>query len=267
MNNYYIKPGTKIKLSDFDPEDKSQFSENKQEAEQRMIEFGQELDKLQDVLYAQHLHKVLIVFQALDTGGKDGVIRSVFSGINPEGVHIANFKIPTSEELDHDFLWRVHSQVPGKGELVVFNRSHYEDVLVVRVHNLITKPVWQERYTQINNFEKMLVDEGTTVLKFYLNITKDEQKKRLQARLDNPDKNWKFNSADLDERAFWDNYMDAYQEAISETSTDWAPWYVIPSNHNWYRNLCVISIIVKTLDDLKMKYPDPLPGLDKIVIK
>jgi PPK2 family polyphosphate:nucleotide phosphotransferase len=267
MNQYCIKPGSKFVLANFDPEDKSQFAEDKQEAEKKMVELGQKLDKLQEVLYAEHKHKILIVLQALDTGGKDGVIRSVFSGINPQGVHIASFKVPTPEEMDHDFLWRIHSQVPGKGELVVFNRSHYEDVLVVRVHNLITEAVWKDRYIQINNFEKMLVEEGTTILKFYLNITKDTQKERLQARLDDPEKNWKFNPADLKERSFWDDYMKAYQDAINETSTEWAPWYVIPSNHNWYRNYCVFSIIVKTLEDLNMHFPAPIPGLDKIVIE
>jgi PPK2 family polyphosphate:nucleotide phosphotransferase len=267
MNQYLIKPGSKILLANFDPEDKSQFAGNKQEAETKMVDLGQKLDKLQELLYAEHKHKILIVLQALDTGGKDGVIRSVLSGINPQGVHIASFKVPTPEEMDHDFLWRIHSQVPGKGELVVFNRSHYEDVLVVRVHNLITEVVWKDRYIQINNFEKMLVEEGTTILKFYLNITKDTQKERLQARLDDPEKNWKFNPADLKERGFWDDYMKAYQDAINETSTEWAPWYVIPSNHNWYRNFCVLSIVVKTLEDLKMQYPAPIPGLDKIVIE
>jgi len=267
MDKYRVKPGHKIKLSDYDPEDKSQFSGGKKEAESRLAELVQKLDELQEVLYAEHKHKLLVVLQALDTGGKDGTIRAVFSGINPQGVHVASFKVPTAEELDHDFLWRVHSQVPGKGELVIFNRSHYEDVLAVRVHKLVPEDVWRQRYTEINNFEQMLAEEGAAILKFYLNLTRDEQKKRLQERLDDPKKRWKFNPADLKERALWDDYTSAYQDAISETSTEWAPWYVIPANHNWYRNLAVASVIVQALEDLKLKYPEPAEDLDKIVIQ
>ena len=267
MNTYRVKAGHKIKLSDYDPEDTSQFSGGKAEAKPRLAKLVQKLDELQELLYAEHKHQVLIVLQALDTGGKDGTIRAVFSGVNPQGVHVASFKVPTPEELDHDFLWRIHSQVPGKGEIVIFNRSHYEDVLVVRVHNLVTEGMWRRRYAQINSFEKMLVEEGTTILKFYLHVTKDEQKERLQERLDDPRKRWKFNPADLKERALWDDYVRAYQEAISETSTRWAPWYVIPANHNWYRNLTMASIIVRALEDLKCKYPEPVEDLDKIVIE
>ena len=267
MNQYLVQPGHKFRPSDYDPEDKSQFPQNKNQGALRLAELTLKLDELQQLLYAEHKHKILVVLQALDTGGKDGVIRSIFSGVNPQGVHIASFKAPTPVESDHDFLWRIHPQVPGNGELVVFNRSYYEDVLVVRVHELVPESVWRGRYDTINNFEKLLVEEGTTILKFYLNITKDKQRERLQTRLDDPKKNWKFNPADLKERVFWDDYIQAYQDAINETSTELAPWYVIPSNHNWYRNLCVGSIMVKALEDLKMKYPDPAPGLDKIVIK
>jgi PPK2 family polyphosphate:nucleotide phosphotransferase len=267
MDKYRVKPGRKIKLSDYDPEDKGQFSGGKKKAEPRLAELIQKLDELQEVLYAEHKHKILIVFQALDTGGKDGTIRAVFSGINPQGVQVASFKVPTAEELDHDFLWRVHSQVPGKGELVIFNRSHYEDVLVVRVHHLVPEDVWRQRYTEINNFERMLAEEGTTILKFYLNVSRDEQKKRLQERLDDPKKRWKFNPGDLKERALWDDYISAYQDAINETNTKWAPWYVIPANRNWYRNLAVASVIVQALEDLKLKYPEPAEDFDKIVIQ
>jgi PPK2 family polyphosphate:nucleotide phosphotransferase len=209
----------------------------------------------------------LVVLQALDAGGKDGTIRSTLSGINPQGVHIASFKVPTEQERDHDYLWRIHQLVPGKGELVVFNRSHYEDVLVVRVHNLVTKDMWSQRYAQINHFEQMLAEEGATLLKFYLNVSKDEQKQRLQERLDDPSKNWKFNPGDLKERALWDDYINAYEDVLNNTSTSWAPWYVIPANHNWYRNLCVTSILVKTLEDLKMNYPAPTVDLSNIVIE
>lgn len=267
MDAYRVKPGHEIKLSEYDPDDQSRFSGGKPEAEPRLAELTQKLDELQEVLYAEHKHKLLIILQALDTGGKDGTTRAVFDGINPQGVRVASFKVPTSEEQDHDFLWRIHSQVPGKGEIAIFNRSHYEDVLVVRVHKLIPEAVWQQRYLAINNFEQMLAQEGTTILKFYLNISKSEQKRRLQERLDDPQKHWKFNPADLKERALWDDYTSAYQEAINATSTAWAPWYVIPANHNWYRDLAVASVIVQALEDLKLKYPEPAENLDKIVIQ
>lgn len=267
MDKYRVKSGHKIVLSDHDPEDKTQFSGGKKDAKARLEELYQKLGELQEVLYAEHKHKVLVVLQALDTGGKDGTIRAVFSGVNPQGVHVASFKVPTPEELDHDFLWRVHAQVPGKGELVIFNRSHYEDVLVVRVHNLVPEDVWRKRYAEIRNFERMLAEEGTTILKFYLNISMDEQKKRLQERLDDPKKRWKFNVGDLKERALWDDYTSAYQDAINETSTKWAPWYVIPANNNWYRNLAVASVIVQALEGLNLQYPEPAEALDKIVIE
>jgi PPK2 family polyphosphate:nucleotide phosphotransferase len=266
MDKYRVKPGEKIRLKDFDPNDTSQFSNGKPAGLARMAELTKSLDELQEVLYAEHKHKILVVLQALDAGGKDGTIRSVLSGINPQGVHISSFKVPTEQERDHDYLWRIHQQVPAKGELVVFNRSHYEDVLVVRVHNLVSKDIWSQRYAQISSFEQMLAEEGTTILKFYLNVSKDEQKQRLQERLDDPSKNWKFNPGDLKERALWDDYINAYEDAFQKTSTAWAPWYVIPANHNWYRNLCVASILVQTLEDLKMKYPAPAADLSNIVI-
>ena len=267
MEKYRIKAGEKIKLKDYDPEDISQFSDGKPAGLEKLTELTQKLDKLQEVLYAEHSHKVLVILQARDAAGKDGTIRSVFSGVNPQGVHIQSFKVPTELERDHDYLWRAHQQVPGKGELVVFNRSHYEDILVVRVHSLVSKEILGKRYGQIKDFEKMLADEGTTIIKFYLNISKEEQKQRLQDRIDDPAKNWKFNPGDLKERALWDDYTSAYEDAFIETSTPWAPWYVIPANHNWYRNLCVASILVKTLEGLNMKYPAPATDLSKIVIE
>ena len=267
MDKYRVKADEKIRLKNYNPDDTNQFPDGKQASLARMAEMTQKLDKLQEVLYAEHKHKILVILQARDAAGKDGTIRSVFSGVNPQGVHIQSFKTPTELEIDHDYLWRIHAQVPGKGELVVFNRSHYEDVLVVRVHNIVTKEEWSKRYDQIRNFEKLLADEGTTILKFYLNISKDEQKQRLQDRIDDPAKNWKFNPGDLKERALWDEYTYAYEDAFNETSTAWAPWYIIPANHNWYRNLCVASILVKALEDLAMKYPAPTADLSKIVIE
>jgi PPK2 family polyphosphate:nucleotide phosphotransferase len=222
-----------------------------------------ELDQLQEVLYAEHKHKVLIVLQGMDTAGKDGTIRSVFDGVNPQGVNVSSFKVPTAIEMDHDFLWRVHDQVPGKGELVIFNRSHYEQVLVVRVHNLEPESDWRKHYQQINDFERLLTETGTIILKFFLHIDRDEQKNRLLERLDTPEKHWKFNPADLVERNVWPEYIKAYQEAISATSTDYAPWYVIPSNHNWYRNLLISNFVVDELKKLNMQYPPEAENLDQ----
>ena len=225
------------------------------------------LVELQNVLYAENKHKVLVVLQAMDTGGKDGAIRKVFSGINPLGIHVSSFKAPTAAELAHDYLWRVHEHVPGKGEMVVFNRSHYEDVLITRVEGWIDDSAAKTRFRQINNFEAMLVEEGTIILKFVLHISKDEQKERLQDRLDDEAKTWKFNPGDLKARAKWDDYQRVYQEAINATSSPHAPWYIVPADRNWVRDLYVCSVLVEVLSNLHMRYPDPPPGLDKIVIK
>ena len=202
----------------------------------------------------------------MDTGGKDGVIREVFQGVNPQGVKVASFKAPTAEELDHDYLWRVHKHVPGRGELTIFNRSHYEDVLVVRVHRLVEKGVWKKRYDQINAFEKMLAEEGVTIAKFFLHITKEEQQQRLQSRLDDSTKHWKFNPGDLKERELWDAYMEAYEDLLGKTSSREAPWYIVPSNRKWYRNLVVASVLVELLKGLKMSFPAPSGDISKLVI-
>ena len=254
---YRIEPGSRVDLSEWDPNDKSEFPGRKDAGRERLLELNQELEELQELLYAEHKHKVLIVLQAMDTGGKDGTIRHVFEGVNPQGVRVASFKKPSADELAHDYLWRVHAHTPGKGEIVIFNRSHYEDVLVVRVHNLAPKEVWSRRYDHINNFERLLADEGTTILKFFLRIDLDEQKERLQARLDEPRKHWKFDPNDLKERKLWPDYIKAYEDAISKTSTDWAPWYVVPANRKWYRNIVIGSAIVEMLKGLNMRHPKP----------
>lgn len=266
MKKYKVKPGTKVDLSDYDPRDKGDFAGGKQEGREETAKVVTRLSELQKVLYAENKHRILVVFQAMDTGGKDGVTRGVFQGVNPQGVRVKGFKAPTAYELAHDYLWRVHRQVPRSGQIVVFNRSHYEDVLVVRVHKLVPKKVWQRRYDHINAFERLLVDEGTTILKFYLHIDKDEQKERLQARLDEPDKNWKFNPGDLEERKLWPEYQKAYEDMLSKTSTSWAPWYIIPANRKWYRNLVVSKIVVHTLEKLDMQYPEADFDPRKIVI-
>ncbi len=267
MERYRVKPGSQIDLSQWDPNDKSAFDGNKQQGRKALCALNERLEALQELLYAEDKHKVLVVLQAMDTGGKDGTIRHVFEGVNPQGVKVASFKVPTPEELAHDYLWRIHKQTPGQGEIVIFNRSHYEDVLVVRVHNLATPEVWGRRYAHINDFERTLANEGTTILKFFLHISLDEQKERLQARLDEPDKRWKFSLGDLDERKLWPDYMQAYEDTISKTSTEWAPWYIVPANRKWYRNLVVATVLVEALEGLDMRYPQPEEGLQKVVIE
>jgi len=257
MKKYRVEPDSKVDLSKWDPADSSEFDGNKEESRAALANLNRKLAELQEILYAEHKHKVLIVIQAMDTGGKDGAIRHVFKGINPQGVRVASFKIPSAIEMDHDYLWRIHQQTPGKGEMVIFNRSHYEDVLVVRVHKLVTEEVWKRRYDQIHNFEKLLAEEGTTILKFYLHISSEEQKERLRARLEDPTKHWKFDPADLKERQLWKEYMRAYEDALEKTSTKYAPWYIVPANKKWYRDLVVASVILETLRDLKMEYPQP----------
>jgi len=266
MSKYRVKPGQKVNLNEWDPDDKSGWPEGKKEVKEEFVEINKELETLQELLYAENKHKILIVLQAMDSGGKDGVIRAVFDGVNPAGVRVACFKVPTEQELSHDYLWRIHKETPGKGEIVIFNRSHYEDVLVVRVHNLVSQKVWEKRYNHINNFEKLLSDEGTTILKFFLHISKDEQKERLQERLDIPEKQWKFSTGDLKERLLWEDYTNAFEDVLSKTSTPYAPWYIIPSNRNWYRNWIISSILVDVLKSLKMKYPEPEEDLSKIKI-
>ncbi len=263
-SEYFVKPGSKVDLSDWDPNEKR---EDKQSGRAALLALNERLEALQEMLYAEHKHKVLVVLQAMDTGGKDGVIRHVFEGVNPQGVKVANFRVPTAEELDHDYLWRVHQHTPAKGEIVIFNRSHYEDVLAVRVLNLAPKAVWSKRYAHINDFERMLSDEGTTILKFFLHIDRDEQRERLQARLDEPNKRWKFNRGDLKARKLWPDYERAYEDVLSKTSTEWAPWVIVPANRKWYRNLVVATILVETLEKLDMSYPQPEEDLDDVVIE
>jgi PPK2 family polyphosphate:nucleotide phosphotransferase len=267
MKQYLVKPDTKVNLAKVDPDDTGDFKGGKEKGLVEIEKLNSKLESLQELLFAEHKHKVLIVLQAMDTGGKDGAIRRVFDGVNPAGVRVAAFKAPTPEELDHDYLWRIHRQAPGKGEMVIFNRSHYEDVLVVRVHNLVPPEVWKKRFDQINEFERTLAESGTTILKFYLHIDRDEQKERLQARLDDPTKRWKFRLGDLEERKLWDDYMKAYEDVLEKTSADYAPWYIVPANRKWYRDLVISSVLVETLEGLKMKYPEPEENLDGVVVE
>ena len=243
MTYHQVESGERITLKKIDPDRTHPENLERSDGEREFQLLKEKLVRFQEKLFAESRHKILIVLQAMDTGGKDGAIRHVFSGINPQGVRVVPFKVPSPEELAHDFLWRIHAKIPGKGEMVVFNRSHYEDVLVVRVHNLVPEKTWKKRFAHINDFERMLTDEGVTILKFYLHIDRDEQRKRLQERLDDPAKHWKFNPGDLKERALWDDYMAAYEEMIEKTSTGHAPWFIIPSNRKWYRNLAIARIL------------------------
>jgi PPK2 family polyphosphate:nucleotide phosphotransferase len=265
MHHYLVRPGKKVDLDKIDPDDVHLAAGGKAEAKKKSAAIQQRLSELQELLFAGHERKLLVVLQGMDTSGKDGTIRHVMAGFNPQSTRVASFGKPTPVELDHDYLWRVHRQVPAKGEVVVFNRRHYEDVLVVRVHNLVPKAVWRERYDQINVFEEVLAESGTVILKFFLHISKDEQRARLQARIEDPTKRWKFQHGDVEEREFWDEYQRAYEDVLSKTSTERAPWYVVPSNQKWYRNYVVGSIVADALDRLHMKYPEP--DLSGIVVK
>ena len=264
-DGYRVRSGTIVDLKAWNPDDTGSLG-GKKEGRHALKPIVKEMDRLQRLLWADDRHRVLVVLQAMDTGGKDGAIRKVFGGLNPQGVRVTGFKVPTPVELSHDYLWRVHRHTPGSGEIAVFNRSHYEDVLIVRVLGLVPPERWSRRYAHIRAFERQLVEEGTTVLKFFLNISKGEQKRRLRARLDNPDKRWKFNQADLDHRRLWDDYMAAYAAAIAETSTEGAPWYVVPANHKWYRDLVISSVIVASLRAMNLSYPEPDSGLDGIEV-
>lgn len=264
MNDYIPKVGKKVKLKDYDPSDNGGLT--REAAAEKLAKLQTRFETLQEMLYAQAEKALLVVFQALDTGGKDGTIRRVFSGISPAGVKVTSFKVPSSEERAHDFLWRIHRNVPAKGYIGIFNRSHYEDVLVVRVNKLAPKAVWQQRYEQINAFEQLLTSNGTHIVKFYLHIDKKEQKERLQARLDDPEKHWKFSPSDLPVREQWDEYMDAYEDALTKCNTEYAPWVIVPANRKWYRDLVVMQTLVDTLERMNLAYPPEPEGLDQIVI-
>jgi len=268
LERYLVKPGSKVDLKRLESGEKTLFEHGGKEdfgAPFEQLQF--ELQQLQKILYAQNKHRILVVMQAMDTGGKDGCIKHVFSRIDPQGIHVRSFKKPSEEELAHDFLWRVHSKVPRSGQFVIFNRSHYEDIIAVRVKELFPEEVWKRRIKHVIDFERMLAEEGTTVIKIYLHISKDEQKQRLQARLDNPAKHWKFNPDDLIDRKRWEDFMKAYEDVLGKTSTEHAPWYVVPADRKWYRNLCVARIVLDTLKRLKMEFPPITWDPKKMVIE
>jgi PPK2 family polyphosphate:nucleotide phosphotransferase len=262
---YHARPGEHLSLANVDPGQTEHYQKKKEvlkelEAQRRRI------SDLQERLYAENRQGLLVVLQAMDTGGKDGTIKHVFGGVNPQGCRVSSFKAPNPEEANHDFLWRYHKSAPARGRIGIFNRSHYEDVLVVRVKGLVEETVWRERYALINEFERNLTRNGITVLKFFLHISKDEQKRRLEARLAKPDKRWKFSKNDIKERAFWDDYQSAFEDAINECSTEHAPWYVVPANKKWYRNLVVARTIADTLEAMDPRFPPAEQGLENVTI-
>jgi PPK2 family polyphosphate:nucleotide phosphotransferase len=260
-----VEPGASVDLSGWDPNET--FGHQKSAAVTELAAGVDRLTDLQERLWANGAHAVLIVLQGIDTAGKDGTIQHVMGAFNPQGCDVVAFKVPTPDELARDFLWRAHKAVPPKGSVAIFNRSHYEDVLVVRVHGLVPEATWRRRYDQINEFEALLTETGTTILKFFLLIDRDEQKARLQARLDDPAKRWKFSTSDLAERKLWDEYMAAYEEMLERCSPSSAPWHVIPSNRKWFRNLAVADIVADAMDDLHLPYPEAEAGLDAIVVE
>ena len=249
----HVAPGTRVRLGKADPGDAHGW--DKASAVRQTERQLARLTDLHDRLWAEAKHPVLVVLQGIDAAGKDGTITKVMSAFNPQGCEVTSFKVPTAEELAHDFLWRIHKAVPRTGEIGIFNRSHYEDVLVVRVHDLVPRSVWSKRYQVINEFERNLTESGTTIVKFFLSISREEQRQRFQERYDDPTKRWKFSMGDLAERKLWDAYQAAFEEALTKTSTDWAPWYIIPSDRNWFRNLAVATILTDTLASLRPKYP------------
>lgn len=262
---YRIEPGHAVDLSRLDPNASEHFNE-KAEVKEEIKKQRKRIAELQARLYAEQKRSLLIVLQATDSGGKDGTIKDVFRVVNPQGCQVYAFKQPGDEDIAHDFLWRYHKNTPRRGMIAIFNRSHYEDVLVVRVKKIMPEEVWRERYRMINEWEHMLCLNNTTIIKFYLHISKDEQKRRLQSRLENPDKHWKFSSNDLEERKLWDAYQLAFQDAISKCATPYAPWYVVPANKKWYRDLVISRTIADTLEAMDPQFPPAEKGLDKITI-
>lgn len=265
-SRWRVEPGTAVRLGKLDTRSTRGAPGDRAATEAASEALKGDLHRLQERLYAEGTRSLLVVLQAIDAGGKDGTIKHVFGGLNPASCRVEPFRVPSEEERSHDFLWRVHARTPATGEVVVFNRSHYEDVLVVRVHSLVPEDVWRPRYRFINDFEANLAAAGTRIVKLYLHISKEEQAERFQARLDDPDKRWKFRTGDLEDRARWDDYRAAFEEAISRTSTDLAPWYVVPADRKWYRNWAVSRILVETLQDMDPRYPAPAEDLTGVVV-
>jgi PPK2 family polyphosphate:nucleotide phosphotransferase len=265
IKSYRIKPGTQLQLDRWDPDETGDYKKNERAKEKAKAETARLIERisaLQERLYGNGSRALLIVLQGMDTSGKDSTIKHVMSGVNPQGCKIASFKTPSEKEMDHDFLWRIHQEVPAKGQIGIFNRSHYEDVLITRVHGMISDRVAKRRFDQIKEFEELLTENGTAVLKFFLYISKDEQKQRLLERVQDPEKRWKFNEGDLEERKLWGNYLRVFEDVISKTSTDSAPWYLVPANRKWFRNLLVAHVVVEALEAMKLGCPKPAADMD-----
>lgn len=263
---FRVKPGSAVRLDKMDAGFKGKH-EDPASAAGEIENYAQRLRELQYLLYAEDKRSLLIILQAMDAGGKDGVIKHVLGNMNPQGTRVYGFKVPSAEEAAHDFLWRIHQATPHRGQVTIFNRSHYEDVLVSRVHNLVPKKIWQKRYDHINNFEKNLVDNGTHILKFYLHISKDEQLRRFKQRIDDPARHWKISESDYREREYWDEYTKAFEGVLSTCSTEHAPWFVIPADHKWFRNLAVSQIVVQALESFKMAFPKPILDITELKMK
>jgi len=266
QRQFLLRPGKKIRLSDYDPDDTVGFKKD-EHFDAELKKLLERLDRLQYLLYASKKFALLIVLQGMDTAGKDGTIRHVMSGVNPQGCKVTSFKAPTPEEASHDFLWRIYKAVPARGEIGIFNRSHYEDVLIARVHKTVPKAVLSRRYKEINRFEKVLVENNVKVLKFFLHISREEQLKRFKQRLEDPMKQWELSPADLHERKYWKQYVAAYEKMLNECSTEWAPWYIIPADHKWFRNLVVSQIVVKTFEEMNLRFPKPSFNVRKLKLK
>lgn len=260
-----VKAGAKIRLTDFDPDYDEGLT--KEQALEETARHVAAIDELSYRLYAEGERAVLVVLQGMDAAGKDGTIRHVFTSVDPQSTQVVAFKQPSHEELAHDFLWRIHYRMPRRGNIGIFNRSHYEDVIVVRVHELVPKKIWEKRYDQINAFEKAAVQNGTTIVKCFLHISRDEQRKRLQARLDDPQKRWKFAIGDLDERKRWDDYQEAYNDALTLCNTEHAPWQIIPADQKWYRNLAISRLLAKTLKEMDPQFPEADPALERVKVE
>ena len=263
---FTLAPGIKFCLQDFDPDYTGKYDDN-DGAKKQTKKNLERLSELQEMLFAQGKHALLIVLQGMDTAGKDGTITHVMGAFNPQGVQVCSFKVPSPEELAHDYLWRVHKVTPGRGMVAIFNRSHYEDVLVVRVAKLAPEEVWRKRYEHINHFERILADSGVAMVKFFLHISREEQAERLRERQETPSKQWKFSPGDLEVRKQWDDYIAAYEDALTQCNSEYAPWYVVPANRKWYRNLVVSDVLVQTMEKMGLRYPDPVPNIESYVIK
>ena len=265
IDQLLVEPGTDARLRERSTD--ATFGLDKDQGKKRLADLHERLDVFQQRLYAEGTRSLLLVLQGIDASGKDGVIRSVFKGLNPLGCRAVSFKAPTTTELAHDYLWRVHAALPARGELGIFNRSHYEDIVTVRVMGLAPETAWRRRPSHVRKWERMLTDEGTTIVKVFLNVSKEEQRKRFQERIDDPEKRWKFRLDDLDVRKRFDDYIDAYEEAITETSTDWAPWYVVPADRNWVKALAVARLLVAALERMDPQMPPPQPGIENVVVE